>query len=278
MLQFRGIGSTICTLLHRDEPGLAFWDPRKLRFYTQRPRFGTFRVAQAKMLHAMDTGQVMSRASRRAFPSNPSPRSLTCDPAGRDRLRHRGYVLIPQSGTVTYRSGPRTAPTHPPRPLVAQGPRSGPAALPATRVLAASQTGQSGLGLAPRRIRFPRTSRPRRQSHGAVEKPTCSAGPAVRPCGSSSDAGSCRAANRTIRFRLGPAPNRVSENIQAAPSKTGDRPQDTNNAKPRRQNHGVVEKPQGWKASLALHFSSGAGSCRAANEVIRIIMGRALKN
>ena len=77
MLQFRGIGSTICTLLHRDEPGLAFWDPRKLRFYTQRPRFGTFRVAQAKMLHAMDTGQVMSRASRRAFPSNPSPRSPT---------------------------------------------------------------------------------------------------------------------------------------------------------------------------------------------------------
>jgi len=39
-----------------------------------------------------------------------------------------------------------------------------------------------------------------------------------------------------------------------------------------------VEKPQGWKASLALHFSSGAGSCRVANEVIRIIMGRALKN
>jgi hypothetical protein len=49
-----------------------------------------------------------------------------------------GYVLIPQSGTVTYCSGPRTAPT-PPTPLVAQGPRSGPAALPATRVLAASQ-------------------------------------------------------------------------------------------------------------------------------------------
>ena len=50
-------------------------------------------------------------------------------------------------------------------------------------------------------------------------KPACSAGPAVRPCGSSSGAGSCRAANRTIRFRLGPAPNTVSENIHAAPSK-----------------------------------------------------------
>jgi len=103
--------------------------------------------------------------------------------------------------------------------LVAQGPRSGPAALPATPVLAASPTGQSALGLATRRIRFLRTSRPHRQSHGAVEKPTCSAGPAVRPCGSSSDAGSCRVANRTMRFRLGPAPNTVSENIQAAPSK-----------------------------------------------------------
>jgi hypothetical protein len=51
------------------------------------------------------------------------------------------------------------------------------------------------------------------------EQPACSAGPAVRPCGSSSDAGSCRAANRTIRFRFGRAPNTVSENIQAAPSK-----------------------------------------------------------
>jgi hypothetical protein len=76
-----------------------------------------------------------------------------------------GYVLIPQGGTVTYCSGPRTAPT-PPTPLVAQGPQSGPAALPATRVLAAPQTGQSALGLAPRRICFPRTSRPRRQELG----------------------------------------------------------------------------------------------------------------
>ena len=75
-----------------------------------------------------------------------------------------GYVLIPPGGTVTYCSGPRTAPTPP-------------------------------------------------------TAPACSAGPAVRPCGSSSDVGSCRAANRTIRLRLGPAPNTVSENIQAAPSK-----------------------------------------------------------
>ena len=72
-------------------------------------------------------------------------------------------------------------------------------------------------------------------------QPACSAGPAVRPCGSSSDAGSCRVANKVIRI------------VMATPSKTGDTPQDTNNAKPRRQNHGVVEKPQGWRASLALH-------------------------
>jgi len=53
----------------------------------------------------------------------------------------------------------------------------------------------------------------------ASEERACSAGPAVRPCGSSSDASSCRVANRTIRFRLGHAPNTVSENVQAAPSK-----------------------------------------------------------
>ena len=53
----------------------------------------------------------------------------------------------------------------------------------------------------------------------------CSAGPAVlgppilMADGSSSDAGSCRVANGTIRFRVGPAPNTASENIQAAPSK-----------------------------------------------------------
>jgi hypothetical protein len=106
---------------------------------------------------------------------------------------------------------------HPPRLLVAQGPRSGPAALPATWVLAAPQTGQSALGLAPRRIRFPRTSRPRRQNHGAVEEPQ--GWRASLALHFSNDAGSCRAANRTMRFRLGPAPNTVSENIQAAPSK-----------------------------------------------------------
>jgi len=102
----------------------------------------------------------------------------TSIPQGGMGFRIVGYVLIPQGGTVTYCSGPRTAPT-PPSPLVAQGPRSGPfaplragsAALPATRVLAAAQTGQCALGLAPRRIRFLKTSKPRRQNHGAVEKP-----------------------------------------------------------------------------------------------------------
>jgi len=64
----------------------------------------------------------------------------------------------------------------PPR-VVAQGPQSGPGALPATRVLAAPQTGQSALGLAPRRIRFLRTSRPRRQNHGASAARTCLVGP-----------------------------------------------------------------------------------------------------
>jgi len=38
--------------------------------------------------------------------------------------------------------------------------------------------------------------------------------------GSSSDAGSWRVANKTIRFRLGPTPNTVSEDVQAAPSKS----------------------------------------------------------
>jgi hypothetical protein len=87
------------------------------------------------------------------------------DLRGEPGSRIVGYVLIPQGGTVTYCSGPRTAPTGLCSPLVAQGPsRPGgsPAALPATRVLAASPTGQSALGLAPRRIRFLKTSRPRR--------------------------------------------------------------------------------------------------------------------
>jgi hypothetical protein len=50
-------------------------------------------------------------------------------------------------------------------------------------------------------------------------QPACSAGPAVRPCGSSSVAGSCRVANRTFQFRLGPTPNTAPENVQAVPSK-----------------------------------------------------------
>ena len=61
-----------------------------------------------------------------------------------------GYVLIPPGGTVTYCSGPRTAPTPP-------------------------------------------------------TAPACSAGPAVRPCGSSSDVGSCRVANKGIRIIMGHA-------------------------------------------------------------------------
>jgi len=78
----------------------------------------------------------------------------------------------------------------PEKDRAAQGPRSGPAALPATRVLAASQTGQSALGLPraeygfrehPGRAAVALTPQggvgatlawPRRQSHGAVEKPS----------------------------------------------------------------------------------------------------------
>jgi hypothetical protein len=58
-----------------------------------------------------------------------------------------------------------------------------------------------------------------------------SAGPAVRPCGSSSDTGSCRAANKVIRIIIG----RAVKNWGQA--------QDTINATPRRQNRGAVEKP-----------------------------------
>jgi hypothetical protein len=76
--------------------------------------------------------------------------TMLADLRGELGFRIVRYVLIAQGGTFTYCSGPRTAPT-PPRlcsPLVAQGPRSGPfavlragsAALPATRVLAASPT------------------------------------------------------------------------------------------------------------------------------------------
>ena len=54
---------------------------------------------------------------------------------------------------------------------VAQGPLSGPAALPAGRVFAAPPTGQIALGLAPHRMRFARTSRPCRLVRVAVEEP-----------------------------------------------------------------------------------------------------------
>jgi hypothetical protein len=67
------------------------------------------------------------------------------------------------------------------QPLVAQGPRSGPAALPAVKK---PQGWKASLAL-----HF------------------------------SSDAGSFRVANRTIRFGLGPTPSAVSENTLAAPSK-----------------------------------------------------------
>jgi hypothetical protein len=70
-----------------------------------------------------------------------------------------------------------------------------------------------------------------------IMQPACSAGPAVRPCGSSSDAGSRRAASRTIRFGLGPAPNTVSENIQAVPSKS-------------RRGGKAVRRLADWRASL----------------------------
>jgi hypothetical protein len=52
--------------------------------------------------------------------------------------------------------------------------------------------------------------------------------------------------------------------------------QDTNIGKPGRQNR-AVEEPQGWTASLALRFSSGAASCRVVNMVIPISLVRALK-
>ena len=154
---------------------------------------------------SMPQGAIVPASSTRSgLSANSSPRSPTC-----------GASWASASVATTRRRSGGSSPQY--SPLVAQGPRSGPAALPAVRALAAPQTGQSALGLAPRRIRFLRISRPRRQNRGAVEKPQgWRASLALHfSCG----AGSCRAANRTIRFRLGPAPNTVSENIQAAPSK-----------------------------------------------------------
>jgi hypothetical protein len=42
-----------------------------------------------------------------------------------------------------------------------------------------------------------------------------------------------------------------------------------NSRKPHRQNHGAVEKPQGWKASLALHFLLRASQCYGAPCLLR---------
>jgi len=44
-----------------------------------------------------------------------------------------------------------------------------------------------------------------RASRWRVAQPACSAGPALRPCGSSSGAGSCRAADKVIRIITGRA-------------------------------------------------------------------------
>jgi hypothetical protein len=81
-------------------------------------------------------------AAARLFDSERFKRKFVttlADLRGELGFRIVGYVLIPQGGTVTYCCAPRTAPTPPGlcSPLVAQGPRSGPAALPATRALAA---------------------------------------------------------------------------------------------------------------------------------------------
>jgi len=129
-----------------------------------------------------------------------------------------GYVLIPPGGTVTYCSGPRTAPTPPTAPACSAGPAVRPCG---------SSSDVGSCRVANKGIRIIMGHAVNIAARWKSRKPACSAGPAVRPlrcaqgrlCGSSSDAGSCRVANRTIRFRLGLTPNTVSENIQAAPSK-----------------------------------------------------------
>jgi len=64
-----------------------------------------------------------------------------------------------------------------------------------------------------------------------------SAGPALRPCGSSSGASFGRAANKGIRISFARVRNLVPQTSW-----------------PRRQNHVAVEKPQGRTAGPALHF------------------------
>jgi hypothetical protein len=77
-------------------------------------------------------------------------------------------------------------------------------------------------------------------AEGTASRPPTAKGLALHL---SSGAGSCRAANKVIRIIAGHA------------LKSRGQAQDRINATPRRQNHGAVEKPQGWRASLALHFS-----------------------
>jgi len=85
-----------------------------------------------------------------------------------------------------------------------------------------------------------------------------SAGPALRPCGSSSGAGACRAAvalapqgGVSTRWHRTNADLKVGATfawLRLEPGNLKTFPY------PRRQNHDAVEKPQGWRASLALHF------------------------
>ena len=136
-------------------------------------------------------GIASASSTRSGLSANSSPRSPTCDPAGRDGLPHRRI-----------RSHPAGRDCH--------------------------------LSLCP--------------SDGAnPTPPSCSAGPAVRPCGSSSGAGSCRAA---VGLTPQGGVSRPSAREKCRPRRAGS----ALLAWPRRENHGAVEKPQGWRASLALHI------------------------
>ena len=81
----------------------------------------------------------------------------------------------------------------------------------------------------------------------SAARPAGSAGPALRPCGYSSGAGGGRVANKGIRISFARVRNTVPQTSW-----------------PHRQNHGAVEKPQGWRASLALHFLLRASQCYEA--------------
>ena len=98
--------------------------------------------AEVKSLHASAAPFLRPQTSSLRDPQHPAGRdrarlfdserfkrkfvTMLADLRGELGFRIVAYVLIPQGGTLTYCSGPRTAPT-PPRlcsPLVAQGPRS----------------------------------------------------------------------------------------------------------------------------------------------------------